>query len=57
MSVLNTNKTGGDGLYGNNVAFVADLFDDNRDFNINLKAFGSKTPVENSKMDLGLVLV
>ena len=43
ISVLNTNKTGGDGLYGNNVAFVADLFDDNRDFNIKVKAFGSKT--------------
>ena len=49
ISVLNTNKTGGDGLYGNNVAFVADLFDDNRDFNIKVKAFGSKTPAENSK--------
>ena len=49
ISVLNTNKTGGDGLYGNNVAFVADLFDDNRDFNIKVKAFGSKTPSENSK--------
>ena len=48
ISVLNTNKTGGDGLYGNNVAFVADLFDDNRDFNIKVKAFGSKTPAENS---------
>ena len=48
ISVLNTNKTGGDGLYGNNVAFVADLFDDNRDFNIKVKAFGSKTPTENS---------
>ena len=49
ISALNTNKTGGDGLYGNNVAFVADLFDDNRDFNIKVKAFGSKTPAENSK--------
>ena len=49
ISVLNTNKTGGDGLYGNNVAFVADLFDDNRDFNIKVKAFGSKTPAKNSK--------
>jgi len=49
ISVLNTNKTGGDGLYGNNVTFVADLFDDNRDFNIKVKAFGSKTPAENSK--------
>ena len=49
ISVLNTNKTGGDGLFGNNVAFVADLFDDNRDFNIKVKAFGSKTPAENSK--------
>ena len=49
VSVLNTNKTGSDGLYGNNVAFVADLFDDNRDFNIKVKAFGSKTPSENSK--------
>ena len=49
VSVLNTNKTGSDGLYGNNVAFVADLFDDNRDFNIKVKAFGSKTPAENSK--------
>jgi len=48
ISVLNTNKTGDDGLYGNNVAFVADLFDDNRDFNIKVKAFGSKTPAENS---------
>ena len=48
ISVLNTNKTGGDGLYGNNVSFVADLFDDNRDFNIKVKAFGSKTPAENS---------
>ena len=48
ISVLNTNKTGSDGLYGNNVAFVADLFDDNRDFNIKVKAFGSKTPAENS---------
>ena len=48
ISVLNTNKTGGDGLYGNNVAFVADLFDDNRDFNFKVKAFGSKTPAENS---------
>lgn len=48
ISVLNTNKTGGDSLYGNNVAFVADLFDDNRDFNIKVKAFGSKTPAENS---------
>jgi hypothetical protein len=49
ISALNTNKTGGDGLYGNNVAFAADLFDDNRDFNIKVKAFGSKTPAENSK--------
>ena len=49
ISVLNTNKTGNDGLHGNNVAFVADLFDDNRDFNIKVKAFGSKTPIENSK--------
>ena len=49
ISVLNTNKTGDDGLYGNNVAFVADLFDDNRDFNIKVKAFGSKTLAENSK--------
>ncbi|GIR50485.1 MAG: hypothetical protein CM15mP59_2270 [Flavobacteriaceae bacterium] len=49
ISLLNTNKTGRDGLYGNNVAFVADLFDDNRDFNIKVKAFGSKTPSENSK--------
>ena len=49
ISALNTNKTGGDGLYGNNVAFVADLFDDNRDFNIKVKAFGSKAPAENSK--------
>ena len=49
ISVLNTNKTGGDGLYGNNVSFVADLFDDNRDFNIKVKAFASKTPSENSK--------
>ena len=49
VSVLNTNKTGSDGLYGNNVAFVADLFDDNRDFNIKVKAFGSKTTAENSK--------
>ena len=49
ISLLNTNKTGRDGLYGNNVAFVADFFDDNRDFNIKLKAFDSKTPAENSK--------
>ena len=49
ISLLNTNKTGRDGLYGNNVAFVADFFDYNRDFNIKLKAFGSKTPAENSK--------
>ena len=49
ISLLNTNKTGRDGLYGNNVAFVADFFDDNRDFNIKVKAFGSKTPAENSK--------
>ncbi len=49
ISLLNTNKTGGDGLYGNNVAFVANLFDDNRGFNIKVKAFGSKTPAENSK--------
>ena len=48
VSVLNTNKTGSDGLYGNNVAFVADLFDDNRDFNIKMKVFGSKTPKKNS---------
>jgi len=49
ISVLNTNKTGGDGLYGNNLAFVADLFDDNRDFNVKVKAFGSKAPKDNSK--------
>ena len=49
ISLLNTNKTGRDGLYGNNVAFVADFFDYNRDFNIKFKAFGSKTPAENSK--------
>lgn len=48
VSLLNTNKTGSDGLYGNNVAFVADLFDDNRDFNIKIKAFGSKTPKNNN---------
>jgi hypothetical protein len=48
VSLLNTNKTGSDGLYGNNVAFVADLFDDNRDFNIKIKAFGSKTPKKNN---------
>ena len=43
VSLLNTNKTANDGLYGNNLAFVADLFDDNRDFNVKVKAFGSKT--------------
>ena len=48
ISVLNTNKTGNDGLYGNNVAFVADMFDNKRDFNFKVKAFGSKTPKENS---------
>ena len=48
VSLLNTNKTGSDGLYGNNIAFVADLFDDNRDFNIKIKAFGSKTPKKNN---------
>ena len=32
---------------------VADLFDDNRDFNIKLKAFGSKTPIENIKNGYG----
>ena len=32
------------------LTFVADLFDDNRDFNIKVKAFGSKTAQEeNSK--------
>ena len=49
VSMLNTNKTGNDGLYGNNLVFVADLFDDNRDFNVKLKAFGSKAPKDNSK--------
>ena len=49
VSMLNTNKTGNDGLYGNNLVFVADLFDDNRDFNVKLKAFGSKKPKDNSK--------
>ena len=48
VSVLNTNKTGSDGLYGNNMAFVGDLFDDNRDFNIKMKVFGSKTQKKNS---------
>jgi hypothetical protein len=48
VSVLNTNKTGSDGLYGNNMSFVGDLFDDNRDFNIKMKVFGSKTPKKNS---------
>ena len=49
VSVLNTNKTGSDGLYGNNMAFVADIFDNNRDFNLKVKAFGSKTPKYNRK--------
>jgi hypothetical protein len=49
ISVLNTNKTGGYGLYGNNLAFVADLFSENRDFNVMVKAFGSKAPKDNSK--------
>ena len=49
VSLLNTNKTGDDGLHGNNVAFVADLFDNNRDFNFKVKAFGSKTSLNNSK--------
>ena len=48
ISVLNTNKAGNDGLYGNNVAFVADMFDNKRSFNFKVKAFGSKTPKENS---------
>ena len=30
VSMLNTNKTGNNGLYGNNLVFVADLFDNNR---------------------------
>ena len=49
FSMLNTNKTGDDGLYGNNLAFVADLFDNNRDFNVKVKAFGSKAPKDNRK--------
>ncbi len=49
VSVINTNKTGGDGLYGNNIAFVADMFDSNRDFNFKLKTFGSLTPKINNK--------
>ena len=48
ISVLNTNKAGNDGLYGNNLAFVADMFDNKRGFNFKVKAFGSKTPKENS---------
>jgi len=48
VSILNTNKTSGNGLYGNNVSFVADIFDSNRDFNIKLKAFGSKVPEKSS---------
>ena len=47
VSMLNTNKTGNNGLYGNNLAFVADLFDNNRDFNVKVKAFGSKAPKDN----------
>ena len=46
---INTNKTGGDGLYGNNIAFVADMFDSNRDFNFKVKIFGSLTPKINNK--------
>ena len=49
VSVINTNKTGGDGLYGNNIAFVADMFDSNRDFNFKVKTFGSLTPKINNK--------
>ena len=48
VSLLNTNKTGDDGLHGNNVAFVADLFDNKRDFNLKVKVFGSKTSLNNS---------
>ncbi len=44
VSFLNANKSGSKGLLGNNSAFVADLFDNNRDFNLKLKVFGSKTP-------------
>ena len=55
--MLNTNKTGNDGLYGNNLAFVADMFDNKRDFNVKVKAFGSKTPEKIYKMDLDQVLV
>ena len=49
VSVINTNKAGGDGLYGNNIAFVADMFDSNRDFNFKVKTFGSLTPKINNK--------